>query len=276
MFIFMTKEARLLHFKKDKSSIKKLFLGKKKIIFDLDGTLTETKSAIDKEMCELISALLKKYSVSVMSGGSYSQYGKQFLSYLPHSNINLSKLFLYPTCGSCMYKWEENNWIEVYKNKIHQDGITKILQTFTENLNSINFQQPLQLWGDQLENRESQVTWSALGQSAPKDVKKLWDPDFKKRLSIITSLKPKLPEFDVKTGGSTSIDITMKGVDKGYGVKMIKEKLGFSFSEMLFIGDAMFEGGNDYEAFKAGVDSIRIDTPEETKAAIRELLKFSN
>jgi phosphomannomutase len=53
---------------------------KKLIVFDLDGTLAESKSSVDAEMSELLHELLAIVKVAVISGGDWSQFEKQLLS----------------------------------------------------------------------------------------------------------------------------------------------------------------------------------------------------
>jgi phosphomannomutase len=81
-------------------------------------------------------------------------------------------------------------------------------------------------------------------------------------------LKPIIPEYSIQLGGSTSIDVTRPGVDKGYGVKKLHETLGVAIRDMIFVGDALFPGGNDYPAKQAGVVSIEVRDPHETKRVI--------
>lgn len=126
----------------------------------------------------------------------------------------------------------------------------------------------LKTWGDQIEDRNSQITYSALGQSAPIGEKKKWDPDFVKRKQIKKTLDKTLKGFAVNMGGATSIDITKPGIDKAYGINKLKTILKIKVSEMIFIGDALMEGGNDHPAYKTGVDCLKVRGPEDTKRVI--------
>ena len=104
--------------------------------------------------------------------------------------------------------------------------------------------------------------------------KKKWDPDFAKRKKIKLVLDALLPDYSVKLGGSTSIDVTRPGIDKGYGIKKLQDVLGVGLKEMLFIGDALFPGGNDYPAKEAGVDCIQVRDPSETKRVVEAIIAF--
>ena len=122
-----------------------------------------------------------------------------------------------------------------------------------------------------IEDRESQITYSALGQEAPLAEKKGWDPDFSKRKAIKALLDVPLADFSVRLGGSTSIDITLPGIDKAYGMRKLQEVLGIATHDMLFIGDALFPGGNDYPARETGATCIQVRDPEETKRVIEAI-----
>ena len=99
-----------------------------------------------------------------------------------------------------------------------------------------------------------------------------WDPDYAKRKKIKAILDTYIPEFSVRLGGSTSIDITKPGIDKAYGIGKLRDLLHISLKEMIYVGDALFPGGNDYPAEEAGVDSIQVKGPEETKRVIETII----
>jgi HAD superfamily hydrolase (TIGR01484 family) len=128
------------------------------------------------------------------------------------------------------------------------------------------------VWGETIEDRGSQITFSALGQQAPLEEKKKWDPDFAKRRKIKAILDTSIPEFSVRLDGATSIDVTKPGIDKAYGVRKLRDVLGISLKEMIFIGDALFPGGNDYPAEQAGVVSISVEGPHETKRVVEAII----
>ena len=101
-------------------------------------------------------------------------------------------------------------------------------------------------WGNIIEDRGSQITFSALGQEAPLDAKRAWDPDGIKKAALRDAVQPDVPELDVRGGGSTSVDITTRGIDKAFGMGKLVEETGIPASEMLFIGDRLDPEGNDY------------------------------
>ena len=242
---------------------------KKLIVYDLDGTLAESKSSLDKEMSALLHDLLGIVKVAVISGGGWPQFEKQLLSNLPKDE-RLKNLSLLPTCGTKFFQYKEN-WEKIYSEDFTADESKKIKIAFKKAIEEAGFKVK-KIWGEIIEDRGSQITYSSLGQQAPLEEKKKWDPDFTKRKKIKSILDPLIPGFSVRLGGATSIDVTKPGIDKAYGIGKLRDILGISIKEMIFIGDALFPGGNDYPAEEAGVVSIAVKGPNETKRVTETII----
>ena len=243
---------------------------KKLVVFDLDGTLAESKSALDAEMARLLSELLAVAKVAIISGGDWPQFEKQLLSNLPDID-NLADLSLLPTCGTKFFHREGSSWTPLYREDLSEGDKRRIIDALQDAFTRAGFQ-PEKVWGEVIEDRGSQITMSALGQQAPVAEKAKWDPDFAKRKILKTYLDQSIGDFSVRMGGATSLDVTRQGIDKGYGIRKLRDKLDIAIEEMIFIGDALFPGGNDYAAKEAGVDSIRVRDPEETKGVIEAII----
>ncbi|MEN9523945.1 MAG: hypothetical protein RL536_14 [Candidatus Parcubacteria bacterium] len=240
---------------------------KKLIIFDKDGTLSPSKSPIDQEMTSLLMKLLEQKQVAIISGSGFPLFEIQVLKQLPHTSENFSKLFILPVSGTQLYSWK-GSWHQVYAEYLSQQEKEKVLSALRAALKQSGYNQPQKTYGDIIEDRGSQITFSALGQNAPIPLKASWDPSRNKREYILSLLQPKIPEFDARIGGTTSIDITKKGVNKGYGIRRLEENLKIPLDQIVFVGDALFHGGNDYPAKATGVDCIQVSGPEETKKLI--------
>lgn len=242
---------------------------KKLIIFDLDGTLAQSKAALDAEMTQLLTALLQVAQVAIISGGDWAQFEKQVLSHLPRE-AKLNSLSILPTCGTKYYQ-HGSNWTQLYAENFSLAEKDKILQALNAAVEAADLK-PEKTWGDQIEDRGSQITFSALGQQAPLEAKKVWDPDFAKRKIIKAQLDHTIAEFSVQMGGATSIDITKPGINKAYGIQKLHRTLHIDIGDMIFVGDALFEGGNDYPARSTGVACISVKGPEETKKVIESVI----
>jgi len=239
---------------------------KQLVAFDLDGTLAESKQPLGEPMGEALADLLGVAHVAVISGGDWPQFDKQVASRLP-ARADLSRLWLMPTTGTKLYTHQGGAWTAVYAELFTAEQRREIIESFNASLEATGFT-PEQTWGERIEDRGSQITFSALGQQAPIDAKEHWDPDFAKRRVIQADLKQRLPDLSINMGGATSIDITQKGVDKAYGLKKLRDASGIPLDAMMFIGDAIFPGGNDYPAKELGLDTVRVKDPEGTLAAI--------
>jgi len=250
------------------------FKSKKLVVFDLDGTLTISKSPLDEEMAELLKKLLVLKKVAVISGGFLPQHQKQIIPFMGEDEAVLSQLFLFPASSTVFVRYEDGEWKKVYENIMSEKEKAKIMNAFNMVFEELSYQKPEKLYGVDIEDRGTQVSFSPLGQQAPVELKVKWNAehnDFRKQMrDRLTEL---LPEFEVRVGGLTTIDITPKGIDKAYGIRKIEEHLNIPISDMVFIGDEMGEGGNDGAVKVTGIDTIEVEDQEETKKIIRELIK---
>jgi phosphomannomutase len=242
---------------------------KKLIVFDLDGTLAESKSPLDAEMSALLHDLLGSVKVAVISGGDWPQFEKQVLSHLPHDG-SLVNLSLLPTCGTKFFEYK-GEWKKLYSEEFTLNEKTKIISSLKKAVGVAGFKVE-KVWGEVIEDRGSQITFSALGQQAPLEEKNKWDADFGKRKRITAILDMLIPEFSVRMGGATSIDVTKPGIDKAYGIRKLRDILGIALIEMIYIGDALFVGGNDYPVEEAGVICIPVRGPNETKPVTKAII----
>ena len=241
---------------------------KKLVVFDLDGTLAPSKSSMDAEMAALMNKLLAIVKVAVISGGNWPQFQKQVLSHLSKDE-RLKNLSLLPTCGTKFYKYDKA-WEKIYSEDFSSEQKEKLLSALHKAIAQSGLKTE-KVWGEVIQDRGSQITFSALGQEAPLEEKVKWDPDFAKRKKIKAILDKLIPEFSVRLGGATSIDLTKPGIDKAYGIRKLRDILGISIADMIFIGDALFPGGNDYPAEQAGAVSIRVHDPSYTKSVIEAI-----
>jgi HAD superfamily hydrolase (TIGR01484 family) len=253
----------------DNISQKKLF------VFDLDGTLAESKMPIDDEMKDLLMHLLRKRMVAVIGGGWLPVFKKQFLDNMTGCEEVFNNLFLFPTSGSTFLRYEDGGWKIVYAHEIPPEERENIKEAFKKSFAEIGYKHPDKIYGELIEDRGTQITFSALGQDAPLDVKTAYKGSPQdRRFEIADVLKKHIPQYEIKVPGKSSIDVTMKGIDKGYGVSQMRDYLSVSFEDMVFVGDALYEGGNDEPVKRTGVDTISIDGPEDTKKLLREWLKI--
>lgn len=250
------------------------------IVFDLDGTLAETKTPMDREMVGLMKKLLASKKVAVIGGGKYPLFQVQLLKPLGSSKALLPNLSLFPTTATSYFRYR-NGWKNVYAHTLTKSERIRIKQAFKDVLDAIEYDPPKKTYGPVVEDRLTQVTWSALGQEvvtmlgkkkgvALKDKWKREHTDTK--IEIAKRMAKLLPDLEVRAAGHTSVDVTKKGIDKGYGLKQIEKYLHVKIKKMLFVGDAIFPNGNDYAVVRTGVDYAPVKGPEETKKIIKAVL----
>ncbi len=244
----------------------------KTVIFDLDGTLAESKSALHPEISSLLARLLLKMPVAIMSGGSYAQFEKQVLGSMP-TFAHYSNLYLFPTSASQCYVRKDGEWKFLYNHPFTPEERTQILTALADSLHETGLDTPPpNLWSAQIEDRGSQITWSALGQDAPIEEKKIWDPDRSKRKPLQDALLRRLTGFSIRVNATTSIDITREGMTKAYGIQQLSEILKISIENMLYVGDALFPGGNDEIVKTTNIPTQQVYSPKETAKVIEKIL----
>ena len=244
---------------------------KKLVAFDLDGTLAESKQAIQPDMAALLAQMTEHVPLAVISGGDWPQFEKQIVARLP-ADAKLENLFIMPTTGTKLYRYD-GEWKSIYADVFSSDEHDRILKALDDAMRTAGFADQ-QTWGEKIEDRGSQITFSGLGQDAPIDAKKAWDPDFAKRKKLQQILQGELKGFAINVGGSTSIDITREGTDKATAMTKLADHSGIATADMIFLGDAIYPGGNDDPVRAAGIDTIKVRDPEETMTALRGMLAF--
>ena len=244
------------------------------IAFDLDGTLAESKQPLSREMANALADLLEVADVAVISGGDWPQFEQQIAARLP-ARTRLDGLWLMPTTGTKLYVYREERWSVRYAELFTPNERHRIIAAFEAALAATGLC-PEQTWGPRIEDRGSQITFSALGQQAPIAEKETWDPDFSRRRIIQSDLLRRLPGFSINMGGTTSIDITHAGIDKGYGLTRLSQESGVPFARTTFVGDAIFPGGNDYPAKLLGIDTISVTGPSHTLHVIAAMIAASS
>jgi len=242
------------------------------VAFDLDDTLAPSKAPLDPRMAELLVRLLDVVPVCVISGGQFGQFQSQLIANLPTTGeAQLERLHLMPTCGTQYYRYEADTWVQVYAETLTDDEKERALAALADEAKKLGLWET-DTWGPVLEDRESQITFSALGQAAPVDAKSAWDPTGEKKESLRAAVAALLPDLEVRSGGSTSVDITRKGIDKAYGMNRLAELTGIPLADMLFVGDRLDEGGNDYPVKALGVPTRAVEGWQDTAAFVEGFL----
>jgi len=234
------------------------------VAFDLDDTLAPSKSAIDPRIGDLLVALAERVDVAIISGGQLAQFTAQVVDRLPDASPEaLARLHLLPTCGTQYYRVTPEGIVTVYAHALTDDEKSRALTAVEEEAKRLGVWES-ETWGDILEDRGSQITFSALGQRAPLAAKTAWDPTGAKKNALRAAVAERIPDLEVRSGGSTSVDITQRGIDKAYGMRQLAEQTGIPLDDMLFVGDRLDPDGNDYPVLAMGVECQAVEGWEDT------------
>lgn len=242
----------------------------KLVAFDLDGTLARSKTPIEESMANALKNLLKISDVAIVTGGRLEQIIEQVVDKLPIDS-RIEGLHLMPTCGGAYYKFS-GALEKVYKIEIEphvRESICRELELEAKALNLWEYNS----FGDIIEDRVTQITYSALGQKAPIDLKESWDPDNKKKEILREAIAMKFPEYSVRCGGTTSLDVTVKGIDKAYAIKRLLTLNELKSDEVLYIGDRFDDKGNDYPVLNTNVLIRVVKSWDDTLRMIENFLK---
>jgi phosphomannomutase len=246
------------------------------LAFDLDDTLAVTKSPISDSIAALLGRALDQYEVCVISGGAFPQFQKQVIDRLTVAPGRFARLHLMPTSGTRYVRFDEatSAWVQQYAEDLSTAEKQSIIEVLIEGARHLG------LWetephGDIIEDRGSQITFSALGQQAPPELKYAWDGDGAKKKALREYAAERLPNLSVRAGGSTSVDVTRQGIDKAYGMRRLLDVLHLAPSDVLFFGDQLGEGGNDFPVKSTGIETIAVRDAGDTEVALQVILAVS-
>lgn len=162
--------------------------GARLIGFDLDNTLARSKKPMKADMAECFSALTSLIDVAVITGGKYSLLQSQVVDRLS-DHADKSKLHLMPTSGTRYYRWDGQRWGKVFSHDLSDEDRAKAKESLERNAREQGIW-ATHVWGERIEDRGSQITFSALGQLAPVEARRLGTPPTRRRTDWPVRLLP--------------------------------------------------------------------------------------
>jgi hypothetical protein len=241
----------------------------KATLFDLDDTLAESFQPPSSTTIALLAKLLEKMPVAILSAASWQRIENQFLEPLSKSS-HIDRFYVFPNSSAQCFAFEDGVWKEEYNLDLSEDERNRIQEAIREVTAEINVRDTR--YSPMIIDRGVQIAYAAVGLDAPSDIKKSWDPDQSKRKMLKEAIEMKVPDVEVRIGGTTTIDITKKGVSKAYGVEWLSKHLDIPTKEMLFIGDALYPGGNDEVVISTGAQTRSTSGPSETEKILEEII----
>lgn len=248
---------------------------KKVLAFDLDETLNVAKTPMEPEIARVFAELLNFYPLCVISGQNFEQFLLQVVDRLPNpSEAQLENLHLMTTQGARYYRRENAAWKLVYNYDLTEEQVAKISAALEQAAKELGYWEENPA-GEIIENRLSQVSLSGLGQKATPAAKYAWDPDMRKRNAIARRAAEIAPEFAYEVGGTTTINVSVPGMNKTFGMKKLMEIMKIEKSDILFFGDMVQPGGNDYPVIEMGIDTIAVKKWQDTCFALKGILEMA-
>ena len=252
---------------------------KRVLAFDIDQTLNVAKTPIPTEIAELLVRCLNHFEICPISGQKFEQFLVQIVDPLKAAGVTeqqLTHLHLFVAQGTQYYRFDadRHDWQQVYNYPLKPEDVERITKTLEQAARELGYWEADQLAaGDEIiENRLSQVTFSALGQKAGTEAKYAWDPDHQKREAIVARCRELLPDFLYEIGGTTSINVATPGMNKQFGMTHLLAELQVEKSDVLYFGDMTQPGGNDYPVVEMGFETITVRSHEDTAYALRGIL----
>jgi len=242
------------------------------IVADMDGTLTESRQAVEKEIINVICEILQKHLFAVISGATYERIKKQVLDNLPITP-DIKNMYVVAQSGAEIYDHSEIIYKKsmsvpdktLVKMLLRSMGLPRheeILKTYSIRIGPLN---PL------IMDKGSQITFSIAGVNTEIEVKRRVDPDTVIRKAIVERLKPFLPpHIRMAIGGTTSIDFTPEEIGKRSGVQYLQKYLSVKTGDVVYVGDKCFEGGNDWIGEEYNYHNV--SGPTETLKILKGLI----
>lgn len=226
----------------------------KHVFFDLDKTLTVSRTPLSPAHQELFDKLCEKKDVVVVTGGSAEQIREQIT---PRFD---GRYYILAQSGNHAI---DKSGKELWKEKLSKEQVETIT-AFIEPLRTQDFPgSPLET-----ENRGAQMTASVIGFHTPVEEKYAFDPDDKKRQAALAN-HPKEVKWllakgiAVEPAGTTSFNFILAGKHKGFNITRFIKRLDWKSEDCLYVGDALFKGGND-ESVIGVIPTQAVKGPDDT------------
>lgn len=239
----------------------------KHFFFDLDNTLTRSRTHISPEHAPILQKLASVADVIVVTGGRKSQVAKQLDPELRDHYYCLAQNGNEAT---------KKDGTELWMRRPTDEQKAAIITLVNEM--KANLSLPVKDENDLIEDRGCSIAYSTIGHNEDVAKKEAYDPDHAKRLALIEKFRDKVETLradhgiELRTGGTTCLDFFHAGKNKGYNVAEFLDAMSWKKEDCLYIGDALFPGGND-ETVVGVIPTQSVKDYHETYEYLTEMLK---
>lgn len=236
------------------------------VFFDMDGTLTESRSLISVEMEGLLNKLKRYADVIIISGADEEQMMKQI------PVLHFTGNYIMAQSGNHTL----NEVRQMWKNELSDELIGEIqrhinyIQMDARYLEVTNGK--VADTDDLVQLRGGQISFSLIGHNADKQLKNEFDPGGLFRQELIMTYPLEHEGIEVRVGGTTCLDYTKYGCNKAGNIQRLLQWRGWNADKCLYVGDAFHPGGND-EVMMGVLPTREVKGPDETMVLIEDLIK---
>lgn len=237
----------------------------KHFFFDLDKTLTKSRTPMETAHQDVFERLCRERDVVVVTGGTVEQIQEQITPRFNGQYFTLAQSGNQAIAKDGSTLWDEK--LNDQQIAAAMQFIAKLREYFGITVRDEN---------DIIENRGAQIAYSVLGFHENIEKKYAFDPDEKKRQEALAHFAAEVAELanigvEVVPAGTTNFSFIPAGKHKGFNVRRLREREGWEKSECIYVGDALFPGGNDY-VVEGVVPTHLVKDPDDTFAFIKEML----
>jgi len=204
----------------------------RRFIFDVDGTLTDSRQRIDPVFEKFMFDFCRENTVSLVTGSDKEKTIEQIGERIFNENE-----YSFNCAGNEIYHYgkliDRQEWIA-------SDSILAYLENLLE---KSKFPRKT---GKHIEQRTGMVNFSIVGRNCTLEDRKeylLWDRNTAERYHLREKITATFPEVDALLGGETGLDIYPKGKNKEQVISFLKER---ETEKLYYFGDQIFQYGNDY------------------------------
>jgi phosphomannomutase len=232
------------------------------IFFDMDNTLTRSRGGIEPKMETALAKLASSRDVVVVSGAVRAQVLKQLGKAFEDKVLILAQNGNFAT---------ERSGAELWFHKLPESGKLEVLRHIAAIKESGILAGLPVSEADTVEDREAQISYSIIGHNAKREDKEAFDPHHERRSELLAKFPFQSDAMEVVIGGTTCLDYIEKGRTKGANVAKLIGIRNWDKSECLYVGDALFPGGNDSSV--SGIcPTHQVENPDDTLRLIERIL----
>lgn len=229
------------------------------LFFDLDKTIAPAREPILPEMFTLLSELPQ--DIIIVSGQDVKKI---------HWQSNHLPAFVLGQNGNHAVDMSDH---DIWNTPLTDKERAEILHHI-EQLLALLPEPPNPDWTP-VEDRGAQITFSPIGNTAPIEHKRVYDPDRKKRAALLEAAPFVSDNLVVKFGGTTSFDYIPKDRQKGANVQRFIDYMKWQNEKCVYFGDGLFPGGND-ESVIGVIDTVPVEDQLDTERKLKEMFNLPN